>query len=150
MYVVLTKSDDWEPWIAQVEVKASGYGEVWEYIDPDREGTVVQPLKKPSKATYWDYVPTPAISAESIANTMTTGISESSAESQPTRILPETTMSLDQQFLYEIAHNEYKDALTEYQIFTEGLSEVRLLIAGTTGPAAKPYLEDLGDKNKMP
>jgi hypothetical protein len=59
-------------------------------------------------------------------------------------------MSLDQQFLYKIAHNEYKDALAEYQIFTEGLSEVGLLVAGTTGPAAKPYLEDLGNNNRMP
>jgi hypothetical protein len=89
MYVVLTKNEDWEPWIAQVEVKASGYGEVWEYIDPDREGTAVQPLKKPSKVTYRDYVTTPAISAESIASIVTTGISESGAESQPARILPE-------------------------------------------------------------
>jgi hypothetical protein len=76
------------------------YGEVWEYIDPDKEGMAVEPLKKPVKVTNQSFIGTPAPSAASLPSIATTGASNPSARLHTATILQGTTMSSEQQFLY--------------------------------------------------
>ena len=57
--IVLTKSEDWKLWLPQVQAKAVNYTDVWDYIDPDREGTAITPPPKPAKVNIRRYITIP-------------------------------------------------------------------------------------------
>ena len=57
--IVLTKSEDWKLWLLQVKAKAVNYTNVWDYIDPDREGTAITPPPKPAKVNIRRYITIP-------------------------------------------------------------------------------------------
>jgi hypothetical protein len=49
-----------------------------------------------------------------------------------------------------MAQKFYKDALVDYESFIKGILEVMSLIISTTGTAAKPFLEEIGETKKLP
>ena len=132
--IVLTKSEDWKLWLPQVQAKAVNYTDVWDYIDPDREGTAITPPPKPAKVNIQRYITIPdGVDQENIME-----------------LIERASMTPEKQVMYQMAQKFYKDALADHESFIKGISEVTNLIISTTGTAAKPFLEEIGETEKLP
>jgi hypothetical protein len=57
--IVLTKSEDWKLWLPQVRAKAVNYTNIWDYINPDREGTAITLPPKLAKVNIRRYITIP-------------------------------------------------------------------------------------------
>jgi hypothetical protein len=132
--IVLTKSEDWKLWLPQVRAKAVNYTDVWDYIDPDREGTAITPPPKPAKVNIRRYITIPSDVNQD--NTM--------------ELIERASMTPERQVMYQMAQKFYKDALAVHESFIKGISEVTSFIISTTGTAAKPFLKEIGETEKLP
>ena len=132
--IVLTKSKDWKLWLPQVRGKAVNYTDVWDYIDPDREDTAITPPQKPAKVNIRRYIT----------------ISDDVNQDNTMELIERASMTPERQVMYQMAQKFYKDALADHESFIKDISEVTNLIISTTGTAAKPFLEEIGETEKLP
>jgi hypothetical protein len=110
------------------------YTNIWDYIDPDREGTAITPPPKLIKVNIWRYI--------TIPNDVN--------QDDTIELIKRANMTPERQAIYQMAQKFYKDALTDHKSYIKSILEVTSLIISTTGMAAKPFLEEIGETEKLP
>ena len=117
-----------------MQAKVVNYTNVWDYIDPDREGTAITPLPKLAKVNIWRYIIIPdGVDQENIME-----------------LIERASMTPEKQVMYQMAQKFYKDTLADHKLFIKGILEVINLIISITGIAVKPFLKEIGETEKLP
>ena len=117
-----------------MQAKAVNYTDVWDYIDPDGEGTAITPPPKPAKVNIRRYITIP----------------DDVNQDNTIELIKKASITPERQVMYQMVQRFYKNTLMDYELFIKGILKMINLIIGVMGTAAKPFLEEIGETEKLP
>jgi hypothetical protein len=84
-----------------VRAKAVNYTDIWDYINPNREGIAITLPPKLTKVNIWRYI--------TITNDMN--------QDNTMELIERASMTLERQVMYQMAQKFYKDALADHKSY---------------------------------
>ena len=65
-------------------------------------------------------------------------------------LIKKASITPERQVMYQMVQRFYKNTLMDYELFIKGILKMINLIIGVMGTAAKPFLEEIGETEKLP